>query len=284
MRTLITGATGQVAFELQKATHRDWIALTKKQLDISQLENVLDIMESVKPDRVINTAAYTQVDEAEKNPEKSFLINKEGAKNLAQACEKIKCTLIHLSTDYIFDGQKKNPYVETDQAAPLNIYGKSKWEGEEAVRHYCEKHLIIRVSAVFGSHGNNFVKTIIRLAQEREQLQVVNDQIISPTPARDIASMLWELCDKAADHYAWGTYHFSGASPTNWYEFASQIVKLMNKSNKRVHTIHPISTSEYLTAAKRPSYSVLDCQKLKKIYNINQPDWLKGLENVVSTS
>ena len=269
MKTLITGANGQVAFELQRyAGTRTIIALTKDQLDITDPE---ELIQSIRPDVVINTAAYTKVDDAEKNPEMAFAVNREGAKNLAIACEKIKCPLIHLSTDYVFDGQKNTPYLEEDPTLPLSIYGKSKWEGEEAVRHHCEKHIIIRMSAVFGVQGNNFVKTMLRLAKQKLKPRVVNDQITCPTPASDIAKMLWQMCEKITGVHEWGTYHFCATPAVSWYEFASHIID----------AVESIPTTGYPLPAARPKYSVLDCQKIKKIFNIQQPNWQKGLKDVL---
>lgn len=267
MKTVITGANGQVAFELQRlAGVREVVALTKEQLDISQSVEIINI---IKPKLVINVAAYTQVDHAEKNPEAAYAANCEGAKNLAIACEKINCPLIHLSTDYVFSGEKAAPYLETDTASPLNVYGASKWEGEQLIRQYCENHMIVRVSAVFGVHGNNFVKTMLRLAREKPSLRIISDQVICPTPAHEIAKMLWSL----SKENAWGTYHYCGSESTNWYEFAKKILPDT--------IIEPIATLEYATAALRPKYSVLDCQKMQKTFNIPQPDWQKGLADVI---
>ena len=269
MKALITGANGQVAFELQRyAGERTITALTKEQLDITHPDTLI---QSIRPDVVINTAAYTKVDDAEKNPELAFAVNRDGAKNLAIACEKMQCPLIHLSTDYVFDGQKQTPYLEEDLVMPLSIYGKSKWEGEEAVRDHCEKHIIIRTSGVFGVQGNNFVKTMLRLAKQNLKPRVINDQITCPTPASDIAKMLWQVCEKLTSVHEWGTYHFCATPAVSWYEFASNIID----------AVESIPTTDYPLPATRPKYSVLDCQKIKKIFNIQQPNWQKGLKDVV---
>jgi len=273
MKILITGANGQVAFELQQKF--PVISFSKEQLDISNQDQVMDIIASQKPDIVINAAAYTQVDKAENDVDKAFSVNRDGAKHLAIACEKHASALIHLSTDYVFDGQKNAPYLESDPVSPINVYGQSKWAGEEAIRHYHPNHLIIRVSGVFGTHGHNFVKTILRLTKEKKALRIVSDQILCPTPAKAIASMLEVLCQKIATHPAWGTYHYGGSPEASWFQLAKCI------AGNHV-MIEPIFTKDYVTPAKRPLYSVLNCQKIKTIFDIQQPDWKEGLNDVLS--
>jgi dTDP-4-dehydrorhamnose reductase len=274
MKVLITGANGQVAFELQRIADRrpfDIFALTKEQFDLTQLKLMSVIFDKIRPDVVINTAAYTHVDKAESHVETTFAVNRNGVENLAQLCEKYHCPLIQLSTDYVFDGSKNLPYSEEDSVAPINCYGMSKWEGEEVIRKQLEQHLIVRVSAVFGTHGHNFVKTILRLSHEKKQLRIVNDQITCPTPAQAIAHMLWQLCIKIRLQPVWGTYHYCALPAVSWYEFAQSFVK----------NIEPIASSAYPTIAKRPRYSVLNCQKIKKIYNIQQIEWQMGLNDVI---
>lgn len=283
MKVLITGANGQVAFELQRLVDPNLFsifAFKKDELDITQPDAISKIMTMVKPDIVINAAAYTQVDHAEENRVAAYALNQEGAKNLAIACDEI-CPLIHLSTDYVFDGKKQNAYLESDTVSPLNCYGESKWAGEEAIRHHCEKHIIVRLSAIFGAHGNNFLKTILRLAREKETLRVVNDQMTCPTPAKEIAEMLWQLCQKIHTQPAWGTYHFCGTPAVSWHEFAMKIIQDKNAGKLSVKNIEAISSAEYITRAQRPRYSVLNCDHLEKTFGIKQPNWEEGLTDVI---
>lgn len=281
MKILITGGAGQVAYDLKRlATQHDVFVPTREELDIADYDAAYNVIQRIKPDVVINTAAYTQVDRAEQEIQKTFSANFYGPKHLAMICEEFQCRLLHLSTDYVFDGQLNRPYLETDAVSPINVYGESKLRGEEEIQRHCQQHLILRVSAVFGVHGNNFVKTMLRLAHEKEILRVVSDQITCPTPAADIAATLLALCDfKTA-----GIFHYCGTNPISWYEFAKQtIAKAGRYETLHVKEIQAITTSEYPTAAKRPAYSVLNCEKIKSIYGINQPNWELGLDHVIST-
>ena len=256
------------------------IVLSHAQLDITQYDAVQKAIDTHHPDIIINTAAYTKVDAAEDNAEQAYAVNCIGAKNIAQACEKNHIPLLHLSTDYIFDGSKNTPYLETDLASPINIYGKTKWQGEQAIRAHCKKHIILRVSSVFGQHGQNFVKTILRLAREKETLRIVADQTMCPTPARAIAEALLTMIIKP--HY--GTYHFCGSSPVTWYDFAKTIIQLAKKQMPLlIKQLEPITTAEFPTAAKRPAYSVLDCTQFEKNFGRIRPDWKIGLKNVITT-
>lgn len=281
MKILITGGAGQVAYDLKRlASRQDVFAPTREELDIADYDAVYNVIKRIKPDVVINTAAYTQVDRAEQEIQNAFVANFYGPKHLAILCEEFKCRLLHLSTDYVFDGQLNRPYLETDSVSPINVYGESKLRGEEEIQGNCRRYLILRVSAVFGVHGNNFVKTMLRLAREKEMLRVVADQVTCPTPAADIAATLLALCDFQTA----GIFHYCGTNPISWYEFAKQtIAKAKQYETLRVKEIQAITTSEYPTAAKRPAYSVLNCEKIKSIYGINQPNWELGLDHVIST-
>src|SRR3990167_4365122 len=225
MRIFITGGNGQVAYEIvhlaQQKKHRI-LAPSRDVLDITDSKAVTRAVQEFHPDVVINAAAYTRVDQAEKEQAEAYAVNCEGAKNLAIVCAEIERPLLHLSTDYVFDGKKTHPYLETDPIAPVNLYGDSKWQGEEAIREQCEQHIILRTSAVFGSHGVNFVKTILRLASEREELRIVADQITCPTPASAIAETLLKL----ATFSRWGTYHYCGSPAVSWYDFEKKIIQL----------------------------------------------------------
>lgn len=280
-KILITGSQGQLAYELKRlAIPHNVIALSHDELDITQEKAVQKALELHQPDYVINTAAYTQVDLAEQQTEQAYAVNCTGAKNLAMACAKFSIPLLHLSTDYVFDGSKNTPYLETDSVSPVNTYGLTKWQGEEVIRTHCPQHIILRVSSVFGEHGHNFVKTILRLANEREVLRIVSDQTMCPTPAYAIADTLLKIIKIQQ----WGTYHYCGAEAVTWYDFAKQIVSIaQKKTSLRVQHIEPIQTKDFQTAAKRPAYSVLDCTQFEKHFKITRPSWQTGLHDVITT-
>lgn len=287
---LLTGAGGQVGFEINRlaAEQRvDLIGLSRQILDIGDSQAVDQTISRYRPGLVINAGAYTAVDKAEAERESAFRANRQGPAHLADACHRHQIPLIHLSTDYVFDGSKSGAYLEDDAAAPTGVYGQSKWEGEEEVRSRLPQHLIIRVSWVFGPHGHNFVKTMVRLAAERDSLQVVADQRGCPTSATDIARTLLLLAmsfDPARPDTPWGTYHYCGQPATTWHEFAEAIVQTATTMNllNRVIPVHPIATHEYPTPAKRPANSVLDCRKIRRNLAVEQPDWHDGLRAMLS--
>ena len=286
---LLTGAGGQVGYELNRlAAERGCalIGLTRQQLDIGDAEAVDQIVTQLQPSLVINAAAYTAVDKAEQEVEAAMRANRQGPANLAATCHAHHIPLIHLSTDYVFDGNKSGAYHEEDPVAPTGVYGQSKWEGEEAVRASLAQHLIIRVSWVFGPHGNNFVKTMLRLAAERDELRVVADQHGCPTSATHIARALLTLADKIKEgvDIPWGTYHFCGMPETTWHGFAETIIKEAVKLNLLDHAIpvHPITTSDYPTPARRPQNSVLDCRRIMKTFDMKLPSWQEGLTTMLA--
>jgi dTDP-4-dehydrorhamnose reductase len=256
---LITGANGQVGRELKRQA-KNAHAFNRYDLDITNQHSVDYVIGKVWPDVVINAAAYTSVDKAEEEPELVFAVNRDGPGYLAEACKKNDIPLIHLSTDYVFDGSKGS-YIEDDEVSPLGVYGQSKFEGEEEVREY-EKHIIIRTSWVFGVHGNNFVKTVKRTPGMR----VVNDQYGCPTAARHLGEVILRLIPRME----WGTYHYCDSPATTWYGLAKEIRD----------DVMPIHTIDRPTRAKRPVNSVLDCSKIKKVFGIEQRSWLTELENV----
>lgn len=286
MKVFITGSNGQVASELLRlanSTEFTVFAKSKQELDITQREKVFETIKNLQPNIVINTAAYTQVDQAEESIETTYTVNRNGAKHLAMACEYFNIPLLHISTDYVFNGAKKIPYIETDAVSPLNIYGKSKWEGEEEVRNHCSRHIILRTSAVFGVQGINFVKTMLRLSQQNEIIKVVNDQTICPTPAAAIADALWKICKSIQTNHKWGTYHFCGDQAVTWYDFARMIITEAHPYLPVLtRDIQPISSKEYITRAQRPSYSVLDCGRLENNFGIEAANWHKGLVDVIT--
>jgi dTDP-4-dehydrorhamnose reductase len=282
MRILITGSNGQLAHDLIQLAQKQQHLLyspTREQLDITQQAAVFHAIESFMPDVVINTAAYTQVDRAERDIQQAYAVNKEGVRNVALACAKLRCPLLHISTDYVFNGSQSHPYLETDTVSPINAYGYSKWQGEEIIRHNCQKHITLRVSSVFGVHGQNFVKTILRLAQEKEELRIVSDQIMCPTPASAIAATLLQIIHTLH----WGTFHYCGSEAVSWYDFAKAIIQEARQHRAlRVKQIIPITTAEFPTAAKRPAYSVLDCKQFENTFKIPRPNWRIGLTDVVA--
>ena len=279
MRVLITGALGQVGQELMLSAPASWqvSGFGSKELDISDAQKVLDTVQQLQPQLIINAAAYTAVDQAESDQSRAYAVNQHGAHNLAQAAQSVDCPLLHISTDYVFDGQHNQPYTEHDTAAPNSVYGDSKWQGEQAITAICRKHIILRTSWVFGLHGNNFVKTMLRLGRERDALSIVSDQVGGPTSARSIAQALWQIAQQyqSSGDGPWGTYHFSGAPTCSWYDFAEEIfvqaaaLQLIAKAPE----LKPINTHDYPTPAQRPAYSVLDNTKLNEHLNIMQSHW-----------
>lgn len=289
MKILVTGANGQVGAELiRRGNTRGFqmLASDVSDLDISNQDAVNRYIENCKPDILINAAAYTAVDKAESEKELAHSINRDGAIYLAQSCLAANIPLFHISTDYIFDGGKNGAYIETDTPNPQSVYGKSKLEADLAIESAIEKHIILRVSWVFGALGNNFVKTMLRLGSEREELKIVADQHGSPTWAGAIASTLLDIAKRydEGNPIQWGTYHYSSQPTTTWYEFAGTIFDqavdfgMMEKRPK----IDSICTEEFPTAAARPLNSVLDCSKIITALRTPQPDWRTGLKEVLS--
>lgn len=290
MKILVTGANGQVGSELvQQGTLQgvQIIATGKAELDITQSEAVKNKIFAEQPNMVINASAYTAVDRAEEEVGQAFAINRNGPEHLALACAEQKIPLLHLSTDYVFDGLQKSPYVETDRPNPSGIYGKSKRDGELAIEAHHDQHYIIRVAWVFGASGQNFVRTMMRLAKAHDNLKVVSDQMGGPTWAQDIARLLLLMAKRTSNNQAipWGTYHYMGAPPTTWHGFATTLFHKAQELGMLTATpeIKAITTEEYPTPAKRPPNSVLDCEKICRALNITQPDWKIGLEAVLLT-
>lgn len=289
MRIVITGAKGQVGWELVRrapAFGHEVLAWDVEELDITDAEAVEAALTTSGATAVINAAAYTAVDRAEQESALAFAVNRDGPAHLAAACARLEIPLFHISTDYVYDGGKRDPYVEDDPVTPLGVYGASKLAGDEAVRQWLPRHLILRVSWVFGAHGHNFVKTILRLAREREELRIVADQHGCPTFAGDIAATLLELVGRinAIDAGAsWGVYHYRGEPATTWHGFASAIVEVARARGQTlaVRTVTPITTADYPLPAARPMNSVLDCGKLAAGFGIYPQPWRPGLEAVL---
>ena len=279
---LVTGAGGQVAHELAIAEsgHRV-IALSRSQLDITNQQQINTAFEEYRPDILINAAAYTQVDRAEEETELALAINRDGVSNLVHACKEADIPLLHISTDYVFDGNKTGAYQEDDEISPAGVYGASKAEGETALRSTLERHVILRTSWVFSATGNNFVKTMLRIGGEREELNIVKDQRGCPTSAESIATALLQISERylRGDEIEWGTYHFCGQPETTWYGFAKRIFERAKGFDHL--KLNGIPTSEYPTPAARPLNSVLDCSKFVAQFKTAQPDWSEDLERIL---
>ncbi|EJV57862.1 dTDP-4-dehydrorhamnose reductase [Bacillus wiedmannii] len=277
MKVLVTGAKGQLGQDvLCLLENQPWeiFGFGRKELDITNEEQVCEKVLSIKPDIIIHTAAYTQVDQAESDEETAFKVNAEGTKYLAKAAETVGARFCYVSTDYVFDGTKKEPYQTEDQTNPQTVYGKSKLVGEQYTREYCSKYFIVRTSWVFGLYGNNFVKTMLRLADERSELGVVSDQFGSPTYTTDLARFIIELV--ATNKY--GIYHASNSGICSWYEFAKEIFR---QSNKNIN-VNAISTAEFPRPAQRPAYSALEQKKITEQGLIMLPNWKEALGRYLS--
>jgi len=288
-KILITGARGQLGSDvgaLLKAGGFDTIRCGKDELDIADRGSVFSLIKREAPHIIVNCAAYTKVDLAEKEREKAFLINEEGARNVALASQAAKAVLIHISTDFVFDGSKSVPYKEEDRTGPLGVYGLSKLAGEEAIRETCPEHIILRTSWLYGVHGANFVKTILRLAREKETLRVVNDQRGSPTWTVDLANVITRAAEamqgtNASDVF--GLYHYSDEGVASWYDFALAIIEEARGMGMELkcRELTPIPTTSYPTPAARPAYSVLNTKKIQKALVVKIPQWQSSLRGML---
>lgn len=279
MVVLVTGANGQVGqafqFVAKNYPNINFHFCNSAALDITNLANCESVFNLIQPDFCINTAAYTAVDKAESEPEKAHLINVIGAKNIAATCAKFSTKLIHISTDFVFDGTKNQPYTETDLPNPIGVYGQTKLEGEIAIQEVLPAHFIIRTSWVYSEFGANFMKTMVRLATERTSLSVVNDQIGTPTNAVDLANAIMDIILNKTNNQKYGIYNFSNEGQCSWYDFAKKIIEI----NQIAVQITPIPTTQFPTPAKRPNYSVLDKEKIKQAFGITINDWQITLQN-----
>jgi dTDP-4-dehydrorhamnose reductase len=288
MKLLVTGCKGMLGHDLAPKLREAGLVLQcvdRAEMDITKRSVVLNHVGEVKPDLVINCAAYTAVDKAESEQAVAFAVNRDGPAHLAEACGKEGIPLVHISTDYVFDGKSIRPYREDNAVNPIGVYAQSKWEGEEEVRRRLDTHIIIRTSWLFGSQGKNFVKTILRLAGERDQLKVVNDQKGCPTWTGHLAKALSQIAEvmrKNGENTPWGTYHYCGREATTWFDFAVDIVETAKRYKQlKISQIAGIPTSDYPTLAKRPMNSVLDCRKIRREFGIAQEPWKEGLDIVV---
>ena len=288
MRVLLTGAGGQVGTELRRQMP-DWAELTalnSSQLDIADASAVQRCVTQLQPRLIINAAAYTAVDKAESDEPKALAVNAIGAENLARSAEGAGIPLFHISTDYVFNGESDCAYDEQSATDPQTAYGRSKLAGEQAVALLCSKHLILRTSWVFSAHGGNFVKTMLRLAAERDVLRVVADQFGGPTSAAAIAKALWVMAENylnSSADFPWGLFHFCGAPVTSWHGFADHIIAAAAQQNMISCSpqLEPITSEEFPTPAARPAFSVLSCEKVQRLQGIDQPDWRSDLQAVL---
>ncbi|HFJ9425842.1 dTDP-4-dehydrorhamnose reductase [Bacillus cereus] len=277
MKVLVTGAKGQLGQDvLCLLENQPWevFGFGREELDITNEEQVREKVLAIKPNIIIHTAAYTQVDQAESDEETAFKVNAEGTKYLAQAAEAVEAKFCYVSTDYVFDGTNNEPYKTNDETNPQTIYGKSKLAGEQYTSEYCSKYFVVRTSWVFGLHGNNFVKTMLRLADERSELEVVSDQFGSPTYTNDLARFIIELVETNK----YGIYHASNSGICSWYEFAKEIFR---QSNRNIN-VNAISTAEFQRPAQRPAYSVLEQKKIAEQGLIMLPNWKEALGRYLS--
>ena len=285
MKILVFGASGQIGREVCRAAWPPRYAilpLDRKAVDITKSAAVSAMLARETPDLVINLAAYTAVDRAESEPEVAWAANCAGAAHIAGACDESATPLVHLSTDYVFDGRKTGPYREEDAVGPLGVYGRSKEAGERAVRAAVARHMILRTAWVFGAYGANFVKTMLRLAAERPVLRVVADQRGCPTAAADIAAALMVIAGHIERGEAtWGTYHFVGAGAASWHSFAQAIFDQAAPQLAACPQVEPITTEQYPTPARRPMNSVLDCRKIEEVFGISSPPWRTALATVI---
>lgn len=272
MKIIVTGAEGQLGSELCERLSElkyEVFRLSKLELDISDENKVSALINQIQPDVVINTAAYTKVDDCEAKYQTAYNVNVIGPRNLARACDRINAKLVHFSTDFVFSGHARRPYFEYDSTDPCSVYGKTKLAGEFEIKHYCKSFFIIRTSWLYGKYGNNFVKTMIHLSQTKKALDIVNDQIGSPTWVTDLIEALLVVIE--TDKF--GIYHYSNAGECNWSEFANEIFKGINAEVE----IREISSQELNRPAERPKYSVMDTQRIQTEFNIKINKWETSL-------
>ena len=289
MRLLVAGAQGQLAramIELApSAADITAFALGRPALDLTAPASVLKTLADFKPDVIVNAAAYTAVDKAESEPDAAMALNADGPARLAEAADRMGAVLIHVSTDYVFDGTKPTPYVEDDPTAPLGAYGRSKLAGEVAVRAATGRHIILRTAWVHSPFGANFVKTMLRLAADRPDLRVVDDQIGSPTYAPHLAEAILAISRAVIgdpDSARFGTYHAAGSGAVTWCGMAREIMSVSAALDGPSATVAAITTAEYPTPAERPANSRLDCSKLAAAFSVTLPDWQQGVAECVT--
>jgi dTDP-4-dehydrorhamnose reductase len=288
VKTVLFGSSGQLGVELVERLKRldgSCVCCDLPQYDISDLQSVSAVIRDEKPDGVINASAYTAVDLAEDNRETAFKVNGDGPAHLAACCSAAGIPLIHVSTDYVFDGRGSVPYRESNAVNPLGVYGASKAAGENAVRETLREHIILRTAWLYGVYGNNFVKTMLRLGKSNETIRVVDDQFGCPTSAADLADAVMGVLERIRSDRGgavWGTYHYCGKGITTWFNFAERIFQCAREFGPlAVKNLVPISTEEYPVKAARPAYSALNCDKIEKNFGISTCPWPASLEKTI---
>ena len=287
MRAVVIGKSGQLARCLVAAApaSAELTCLGRREFDLASASPDFGALESHRPNVIINAAAYTAVDKAESDREAAFALNAHGPSRLAAFAAARGIPLIHVSTDYVFDGTSSRPYVEADTPAPLNIYGESKLEGERVIIRAQPESIILRTSWLFSAHGNNFLKTMLRLASERDRLRIVADQFGCPTSAHELAMCIWRVAGRAGDKAAfrrWGANHYAGAGATSWADFAQAIFTSPEAGLARVPDIDRVSTQDYPTPAIRPRNAVLSCAKIESAFNIYPKPWGAAIAGVLA--
>src|SRR5260221_5126048 len=289
MRIAVTGKQGKVVsalIELGRKLGVEILPVGRPELDLLSPETVQPALANVRPNIIVTAPAYAAVDQAEQEPEVAMAVNAGGAMAVADAARMLGVPLVHLSTDYVFDGRKSTPYIEQDQVAPATVYGASKLAGEAAVAAATRDHVIVRTAWVYSPYGKNFVRTMLTLAQNRDEIRVVADQDGCPTYAHDVAvaivAIARNLLDRADDEQLRGIFHLECAGEPNWAEFASAIFESLSVLGKPIPTVKPITTAEYPTPARRPANSRLDCSKLARLHGIRLPPWRASLRECLS--
>ncbi len=286
MRILVAGSEGQLARSLRALSPprgTEIIAVGRPDLDLLVPSTIEAAFDAARPDLVVNAAAYTAVDKAESEPEAALAVNAAGAEALALQCATRSLPIIHVSTDYVFDGSKPSAYREADPVSPLGAYGRSKLEGERRVAAACPQHVILRTAWVFSPYGQNFVKTMLRLAESRPEISVVDDQIGSPTYAPHLAAAILEVARSLArpEAVTWGIYHAAGSGEATWCGLAREALGVSERLGGPTATVRAITTAEYPTPARRPANSRLDCTRLKAAFGVEMPPWREGVETCV---
>ena len=292
MKILLTGVNGQIGFYLNQrlSPFYDIFGATRESFDLTNIDQMENVIDEFRPDLIINSAAYTYVDKAESEPDLVFKINAVAVKFLAEKSEKLDIPLVQLSTDYVFDGLKKDAYTEIDKANPKSVYGQSKYEAEIAIQESNPKHIILRTSWVYSLREKNFLTTILAMAKNKESFSIVFDQIGSPTSAIFIANTILEITKKIEQiekNNLYGTYNLTCSSSTSWFEFAKTIILFAQEEGLSLkstpESIKPIKTSDFTTLASRPKNSTLNNQKLAKTFEINCPEWQNELKFIMSS-
>ncbi|MBU3915054.1 dTDP-4-dehydrorhamnose reductase [bacterium] len=282
MKILVTGAKGQLGRALiecsRQTSNKEWVFIDVEELDLTEKDQVDRYIRKIKPTWIINTAAYTKVDQAESDSKRAFKINASAVKTIADAALEVNASLLHISTDFVFDGKKSSPYAETDITAPLSVYGQSKREGEVFAEKSGVPGVIIRTSWLYGSRGENFVETMLRLGKEKKEIGVVSDQIGTPTWADDLAKAIMTIVEDYQKKEM-SLFHYSSAGVASWYDFAHAVIEYSGCNCR----IKPIKTIEYPLPAQRPTYSVLDTSKIQKEFKIEIPHWRDSLKQYIQS-